>query len=98
MVIVGVIGWIVVGLVVAFVATKFVNLRGDDPRLGSAAAVGGAIVGGVLHSLISGTTVTAWNVWSILFALIGAVAAIIVWHAVRSRTISHERQTTRSSY
>ena len=95
---VGILGWIVVGLIVGFVASKAVNLRGDDPRLGIGAAAGGAIVVGLLYSVISGSGVTAWNPWSLLFAAIGALAAVIVWHAVRSRTISHAHQTSRSSY
>ena len=89
-------GWIVVGSIVGLVASKVVNLRGDDPKLGAAAAAGGAIAGGLLFSVISGTT--AWNPWGLLWAAGGALLGVIVWHAVRSRSISHARQTKRSSY
>lgn len=95
---VGILGWIVVGLIVGFVASKAVNLRGDDPRFGIGAAAGGAIVAGFLYSVISGSPVEAWNPWSLLFSGVGALVAVIVWHAVRSRTISHAHQTSRSSY
>ena len=90
--IMGIIGWIVVALLVAFIAGKFVNLRGDDPRLGYAVACGA-----VLYTL-SGAGVSAWNPWSLLCAAAGAVAAVATWHALRSRYASHESYTRRSSY
>lgn len=96
--ILGIIGWLVMALLVGFIASKFVNLRGDDPRLGLAAACAGAIVAAVLYTLISGTGVAAWNPWSLLAAATGAVVGVIGWHIVRSRSISHESHTRRSSY
>jgi uncharacterized membrane protein YeaQ/YmgE (transglycosylase-associated protein family) len=92
----GILGWIVVGLIVGFVASKAVNLRGDDPKLGMGAAAGGAILGGLLFSVISVTS--GWNPWGLLWAAGGALLSVIVWHAVRSRSISHAHQTQRSSY
>jgi uncharacterized membrane protein YeaQ/YmgE (transglycosylase-associated protein family) len=96
--IVGIIGWIVMGLIVGFIATKFVNLHGDDPRLGFAVACGGAIVAAALYTMISGAGVSAWNVWSILFAAIGATSGVVAWHVVRSRHVSREAYTIRRSY
>jgi uncharacterized membrane protein YeaQ/YmgE (transglycosylase-associated protein family) len=98
MLIVGVFGWVVIGAIIGFIVSKLVNLRGDDPKLGVGAAVAGAIVAGVLHAMLSGAAVSAWNTWSVLSALAGAVVAVIVWHLVRSRTISHDVQTARRSY
>jgi uncharacterized membrane protein YeaQ/YmgE (transglycosylase-associated protein family) len=96
--ILGVIGWIVVGVIVGFVATKVVNLRGDDPRLSIGVAGAAAIVAGGLYSLIAGAPVSAWNPWSILFAAIGGVVGAVAWHATRSRWVSHERYVPRRSY
>jgi len=83
--IVGIISWIVIGLIVGFIATKVVDLHGDDPRLGFAVACGGAIVAAALYTMISGAGVSAWNVWSVLCATIGAVSGVVAWHAVRAR-------------
>ena len=94
----GILGWLVVGLVIGFVATRLVNLRGDDPRLSLAAAAVGAVVGGALYSVISGDGVSAWNGWSVVSAAAGGLAGAVVWHAVRSRYISHDTQTVRRSY
>src|SRR5687767_3743228 len=94
----GILGWIVVGVVVGLVAAKCVNLRGDDPRFGIAVAVGSAVVAGILYSLISGAGVTAFNVWGLLSALLAAVVGVVIWHLVRSRYISHDRYVPRQSY
>jgi uncharacterized membrane protein YeaQ/YmgE (transglycosylase-associated protein family) len=88
----------VVGVLIGFIATKAVNLHGDDPRLSVGVAGVGAIAGGALYSLLRGAEVSAWNPWSILFAAVGAVAGAIVWHAVRSRFVSKAAYTTRRSY
>jgi uncharacterized membrane protein YeaQ/YmgE (transglycosylase-associated protein family) len=94
----GIIGWIVMGLLIGFIAQKFVNLRGDDPKLGIGVATGAAIIMGILYSIISGAGVTAWNPWSLFFAAIGAVGGAVIWHIVRSRSISHAGHTSRRSY
>jgi len=96
--IIGIVGWIVVGLLVGFIAGKFMDLHGDDPRLGPAVACGGAIFAAVLYTVISGAGVSPWNLWSLVFAAIGAVVGVVVWHAVRSRFVSRASFTRRSSY
>ena len=90
--------WLVVGLVVGYIASRVVDLHGDDPRFGFAAAGAGALVGAVAYTLSSGATMSAWNPWSFVWAAVGATGAVIIWHAVRSRFVSHESQTRRSSY
>jgi uncharacterized membrane protein YeaQ/YmgE (transglycosylase-associated protein family) len=94
----GIIGWIAVGLIVGFIASKFVDLHGDDARFGVAAACAGGLVAAFMYTLISGAGVTAWNTWSVLSAAIGAVVGAVVWHAVRSRYVSRERVSFRRSY
>ena len=93
-----IVGWIVVGVIVGFLVNKAVNLRGDDPRMGIGCAAAGAFVAGLAHGIISGSGTTAWNPWGLLFAAIGALVAVVAWHAIRSRSISHDRQSSRSSY
>jgi uncharacterized membrane protein YeaQ/YmgE (transglycosylase-associated protein family) len=94
----GIIGWIVIGLIIGFVVSKTLDLHGDDPRLGIAAAAAGAVVVATGYTLVSGAGVSAWNVWSMLFAAIGAGVAVAVWHGVRSRYVSHASYTRRRSY
>jgi uncharacterized membrane protein YeaQ/YmgE (transglycosylase-associated protein family) len=82
---IGIIGWIVMGLLVGFAASKIANLRGDDPRLGIALSAAGAVIGGWLYSAISGAEVNGFNPLSLLFAIIGAILAAIIWHLFRRR-------------
>ena len=95
--ILGIIGWVVLGLIVGFVATKVVDLHGEDPRLGVAVTAGAAVVAGILYALLSGNGVAAWDPWGLLFAAIGAVVGAVAWHAVRSRYVSRDRYVPRSS-
>jgi uncharacterized membrane protein YeaQ/YmgE (transglycosylase-associated protein family) len=94
----GLLGFFIVGLIVGFVASKVVNLRGDDPWLGIAGAVAGAIAGGVIYSVFLGSGVSPWDTWGVISAVVGGMAGAAIWHAVRSRYISHDSYTTRRSY
>jgi uncharacterized membrane protein YeaQ/YmgE (transglycosylase-associated protein family) len=89
--------WVVLGAVVGAIATKFVNTRGDSPLLGIGAAVAGAVVLGFAYRLASGNP-EAWGVFALLFAVIGAALGAAAYHLIRSRSISRDRQTVRSSY
>jgi uncharacterized membrane protein YeaQ/YmgE (transglycosylase-associated protein family) len=85
---IGIIGWLVVGLIAGFIASKIVNLRGDEPGIGIAVAASAAVVGGWLFSAISGSPVSPFNIWSLLIAGWFAIMAVTVWHAVRRRYTS----------
>ena len=96
--VIGIFSFIVIGILAGFIASKVVNLRGDDPLIGIACALGGALAGGILFSLLSGRGVVAWDVWSLLCSAAGAAAGAAVYHVVRSRTISKTQQSVRRSY
>jgi uncharacterized membrane protein YeaQ/YmgE (transglycosylase-associated protein family) len=85
------------GLLVGLSASKIVNLRGDDPRLGIGLSAAAAVVGGVLYTLISGSVVSYLNLLSLFFAALAAVVAMIVWHIMRTRT-PYQTPTSRRSY
>ena len=90
--------WIIVGLIVGFIASKLVNLSGDTPILGIGASIGGAVVAGVLYAILSGRGFIAWDFWSLIVSGLGAIAAVGLYHAIRSRSITREVPTARSSY
>ena len=92
---IGIIGWIVIGLVVGRIASKIVNLQGDDPMLGIALGAVGGVIGGWVFSAISGSPVTTFNMWSLLAAAIGAALASAAWHVVRSRATPIEYHNRR---
>jgi uncharacterized membrane protein YeaQ/YmgE (transglycosylase-associated protein family) len=80
-----IISWAVAGLIVGFIVSKNVNLRGDDPKFGIACGAIGAIVSGLLYRMITGIPVVGFNLWSIIFAAIGAAVVVAAWHFMRSR-------------
>jgi uncharacterized membrane protein YeaQ/YmgE (transglycosylase-associated protein family) len=84
----GTMGWIVLGLIIGFIASKSLNLGDDDPKMGIAIAGGAGLIGGWLYSLFSGAKVTGYNGHSLMFAGIAAVATLIVWHATRHHSFS----------
>ena len=76
----GIISWIVVGLIAGLLA-RFL-LPGDDPGgliLTTLIGMAGAVVGGVLIGVIGGAGATGFNVWSILVATLGAVMLLFVY-------------------
>ena len=78
------ISWIIVGLIVGFIASKNVKLHGDDPKLGLACGAVGAVTGGVLYRIVSGA-VFGFSLWSILSASLGAIVVVVAWHVMRRR-------------
>ena len=82
---IGLISWIIVGMIVGFIASKNVNLRGDDPKLGQASGVIGVTSGGILYRIVSGVAL-GFTFWSIVSAAIGAVVVVVAWHIMRRRS------------
>ena len=84
----GVIGWIILGLFAGFIASKLMNKRGEGLPFYILLGIVGAVTGGWLFNATGAAGVTGFNVWSLLVAVIGAVALLWVWHAIR-RSVSH---------
>jgi len=84
----GVLGWIVLGLIAGFIASKLVNNRGEGLPFDILLGIVGAVIGGWLFNAAGATGVTGFNVWSLLVAVVGAVVLLVVWHAIR-RSTSH---------
>jgi len=84
----GLLTWILIGLVAGFIA-QFVI--GGGPGLGLRAVVMttllgvvGAIVGGFISVALGYGDVTGFNVRSLVIAVLGAVAVIVVFRALSS--------------
>jgi uncharacterized membrane protein YeaQ/YmgE (transglycosylase-associated protein family) len=84
----GVLGWIVLGFIAGFIASKLVNNRDEGLPFDILLGVVGAVLGGWIFNAAGATGVTGFNVWSLLVAVLGAVVLLVVWHAIR-RSKSH---------
>jgi uncharacterized membrane protein YeaQ/YmgE (transglycosylase-associated protein family) len=84
-----IIAWIVLGLVAGFIASKIVNKSGDGVVMDIVLGVVGAVVGGWLFNTFGMRGVSGLNLYSLLVAVLGAVAVLVVYHAVvRSRAVA----------
>jgi len=75
--------WIVLGLVSGFVASKIVNKTGEGFLLDIALGVLGALIGGWLFGIFGHAGVSGLNPYSFMVAILGAVALLVAYHAVR---------------
>lgn len=80
-----VIGWIVLGLIAGFIASKIVNKRGEGLFMDMILGIVGGIVGGWLFSFFGGDGVTGFNLYSMVVAIIGAIVVLVIYHAVTDR-------------
>lgn len=82
----GIIGWIILGGLAGWVASKFVGTDQQQGLLGNiVAGILGGFLGGWVFSLLGGAGVTGFNLWSFVVALVGAVIVLMIWKAITSR-------------
>jgi uncharacterized membrane protein YeaQ/YmgE (transglycosylase-associated protein family) len=74
-------GWILLGLIAGFIASKIVNKSGEGFFLD----IVGAIVGGFIFSAFGVSGVTGFNLYSMIGAIIGAIIVLVIYHAVFGR-------------
>ncbi len=80
----GIIAWLVLGLIAGFIASKLVNKTGEGVIIDIVLGIVGAIVGGFLTSTLLGEPgVTGLNIWSLLISVVGAIVVLVVYHAIR---------------
>jgi len=80
----GIIAWIVVGLIAGFIASKIVNKSGEGFLRDVILGIIGAIVGGWIFTTLGANGVTGFNIYSIFVAVVGAIVVLVVYHAIFS--------------
>lgn len=80
-----IIGWLILGLIAGFVASKLVNSQGEGLIFDIFLGIIGAFVGGFLFSLIGANGVTGFDLYSMLVAVIGTIVVLIIYHALFGR-------------
>jgi uncharacterized membrane protein YeaQ/YmgE (transglycosylase-associated protein family) len=82
----GIISWIVMGLVVGLLA-KFI-MPGKDPKgfiITILLGIGGGLLGGYLGTVLGLGTVSGFDLKSILIATGGAIIILLIFRALRSK-------------
>ena len=80
-----IIGWLILGLIAGFVASKIVNTQGQGIVLDIGLGILGALVGGFIFDAVGGVGVTGFNAWSLLVAIIGSITVLVFFHALTGR-------------
>jgi uncharacterized membrane protein YeaQ/YmgE (transglycosylase-associated protein family) len=80
-----ILGWIVLGLISGFIASKAVKGSGSGCLTDIVLGLIGAVVGGWLFSYFGHTDPMHFNLTSMVIAIIGAVVVLLVWHAITGR-------------
>jgi uncharacterized membrane protein YeaQ/YmgE (transglycosylase-associated protein family) len=81
----GIISWLVLGLIAGFIGSKIVNKSGEGFWLDIALGIVGAIVGGILFSLFGVEGITGLNIWSMIVAIIGSIVVLWGYHTLVQR-------------
>lgn len=82
-----ILGWIILGLIAGFIASKIVNHRGEGVILDIVLGVVGALVGGWLFHTFGMAGATGLNLYSLLVAVLGAVVLLVLYHMVFRRSV-----------
>ena len=80
-----IIGWIILGLIAGYIASKIVNKSGQGFFIDIVLGIVGAIVGGFIFSTLGASGITGLNLYSMVVAVIGAIVVLVVYHWVSGR-------------
>jgi uncharacterized membrane protein YeaQ/YmgE (transglycosylase-associated protein family) len=84
----GIVYWLVFGLIAGFVASRLVNKQGEGMSMDIVLGIVGAVVGGFLAQLLGFSGISGFNVYSLMIAVGGAVVVLFAYHALARRTAS----------
>ena len=80
-----IIGWIILGLIAGFIASKIVDKTGQGFFMDLVLGIVGAIVGGFIFSALGIGGITGFNLCSMVVAVIGAIIVLAIYHWVSGR-------------
>jgi len=84
----GIISWIILGLIAGFIGSKIVDSQGQGLWLNIALGIVGALVGGFLFNLFGASGVSGLNLYSMIVAIVGSIVVLLIYNAatgLRSR-------------
>ena len=81
-----ILGWVLLGLISGFIASKVVSSQGQGCLTDIALGLVGAVVGGLLFQLIGGRAIGGeFDLYSLFVATIGAIIVLVIYHAILGR-------------
>ena len=82
----GIIAWLILGLIAGFIASKIVNHTGSGLVMDIVLGVIGAFVGGMIMHFFGHAGVTGLNIPSLIVAVIGALVVMLGYHFLFRRS------------
>jgi uncharacterized membrane protein YeaQ/YmgE (transglycosylase-associated protein family) len=83
----GIISWVVVGLIAGLLAKWFVPGTGPGGFIVTVfIGMAGASIGGFVARLFGGAGATGFNLWSVLVATLGAIILLFLYGLIDRRT------------
>ena len=82
----GIVAWLVMGLIAGFLASLLVNKQGEGMFMDIILGIVGAVVGGFIAQFAGFSGITGFNIYSILIAVGGAVVVLVLYHALARRS------------
>lgn len=79
----GLISWIILGLIAGYIAWRLVGGRGQGFLMNTVLGVIGAVVGGEVMTLLGRHDVTGLNLYSMAVAVAGAIVVLAVVRIAR---------------
>lgn len=85
----GILAWLVLGLIAGFIASKIVNHSGAGALMDIVLGIVGAMVGGWLFNQFGHIGVNGFNIYSLVVATVGAVVILLIYHAIFGRRATY---------
>jgi len=82
----GIIAWLVLGLIAGFIASKIINKTGEGLVVDIVLGIVGAFVGGYIFTTFGHLGVTGFNLYSMFVAVVGAIVVLLIYHLVIRRS------------
>ena len=81
----GILSWIILGLIAGFIGSKIVNRQGQGFWLDIVLGIIGALVGGYLFDLFGASGVTGLNIYSMVVAVVGSIVVLVIYNTITGR-------------
>src|SRR6516164_5094658 len=91
----GIISWIILGLIAGFIGSKIVDSQGQGFWLNIALGIVGALVAGFIFDLFGASGVAGPKIHSMIDAIVGSVVVLLIYNAATEQLPQWETEIMR---